>query len=246
MRSRLPSESVGAKRSPCWGPLDYCRWRAAYRRKRLARPRISRRGISSRATNSRSVRKKSLTSAWRRSMCSTRRLRSPPAFSSLEAAAADAVMAVAAAEAEDAAVGDAAAAEAEDAAALEAASGAAAAAAVVAEAVACPGAPAPCARLHSRAVPDELNQKSRPAANSRAAPSWRHPTSRRIAKACTHKPVWSKVASNVRPWPIRRYSARWSKLGVWKRAGFKLSTLRFGLQDRLPPLASTEPGYSNL
>ena len=69
-------------------------------------------------------------------------------------------MAVAAAEAEDAVAGDAAAAEAEAAAALEAASGAAAAAAVVAEAVACPGAPAPCARLHSRAVADELNQKS--------------------------------------------------------------------------------------
>jgi hypothetical protein len=95
-------------------------------------------------------------------------------------------MAVAAAEAEDAAVGDAAAgdaaaAEAEAAAALEAASGAAAAAAAVAEAVACPGAPAPCARLHSRPVADELNQKSRPAANSRAAPSWRHPTSSLVA-----------------------------------------------------------------
>ena len=110
-------------------------------------------------------------------------MRSPPAFSSLEAAAADAVMAVAAAEAEAAEAEDAAAgdAEAEAAAALEAASGAAAAAAAVAEAVACPGAPAPCARLHSRPVADELNQKSRPAANSRAAPSWQHPTSSQIA-----------------------------------------------------------------
>ena len=129
------------------------------------------------------MRKKSPTSAWRHSMCSTRRLRSPPAFSSLEAAAADAVMAVAAAEAEAAEAEDAAAgdAEAEAAAALEAASGAAAAAAAVAEAVACPGAPAPCARLHSRPVADGLNQKSLPAANSRAAPSWRHPTSSQIA-----------------------------------------------------------------
>jgi hypothetical protein len=31
MRSRLRSKSVGAKRSLCWGPLDYCRWRAAER-----------------------------------------------------------------------------------------------------------------------------------------------------------------------------------------------------------------------
>ena len=142
MRSRLRNESVGAKWSPCWGPLDYCRWRAAYRRKRLALQRISRRGISSRATNSRSVRKKSPMSAWRRSMYSTRKLRSPPAFSSLEAAAADAVMA-AAAEAEAAAAGDAAAAEAEAAAALEAAPDVED---VVAGAVACRGALAPSAR----------------------------------------------------------------------------------------------------
>jgi colicin import membrane protein len=55
-------------------------------------------------------------------MCSTRKPRSPPAFSSLEAAAAAVeAEAAAVAEAEAAAAGDAAAAEAEAAAALEAA-----------------------------------------------------------------------------------------------------------------------------
>jgi hypothetical protein len=95
-------------------------------------------------------------------------------------------MAVAAAEAEAAAAAEAEAAEAEAAAALEAAPDAAAVGGVaeggVAEAVVCPGAPARCARLHSRAVADELNQKSRPAATVERRRPWRHPTSSQIAK----------------------------------------------------------------
>jgi hypothetical protein len=186
MRSRLRSESVGAKRSPCWGPLDYCRWPAAlYPRKRLARQRISRRGISSRVTNSRSVRKKSPTSAWRRSTCLTRRLRSPPASSSCAAAVAVAAAAAVVAVAAGAAAAGAAAAAA-GAAAAAAASGLASAVAAVAAAavaaVACRGALARFARLKD----DRQSLRSRAAKTAKRLFLCRHcdrPACRSSAKS---------------------------------------------------------------
>jgi hypothetical protein len=64
-RSKLRSGSIGHAQYRCWGPLGCrCRWRAAHPRQPLGRQR----------TKSHSVNRKSLTSAWRRSMSSTRKM----------------------------------------------------------------------------------------------------------------------------------------------------------------------------
>jgi hypothetical protein len=68
-RSKFRSEKGGRARYRCWGPPGCrCRWRPAHPRQPLGRQR----------TKSLSVRRKSLTSAWRRSMSSTKRTREPP------------------------------------------------------------------------------------------------------------------------------------------------------------------------
>ena len=74
-RSKLRNESIGRAQYPCWGrPGYHCRWRAAHPRQPRDRQRIYRRKTPERVTTSLSVRRKSLTSAWRRSMSSTRKM----------------------------------------------------------------------------------------------------------------------------------------------------------------------------
>jgi hypothetical protein len=78
-RSRLQSESVGHAPYRCWGPPD-CRyrWRVAHRREPVGRQRICRRRTPEWVTKSLSMRRRSLTSAWRRSMSSTRKTSEHP------------------------------------------------------------------------------------------------------------------------------------------------------------------------
>jgi len=74
-RSRRRSESVEGRPCRHWGlPGFPCRWRAGRPPQLSVRPRIFRRRIlRPRITKSLLVRRKSLTSAWRRSMSSTRK-----------------------------------------------------------------------------------------------------------------------------------------------------------------------------
>jgi hypothetical protein len=73
-RSKRRSESVGGQPYRHWGWPGYrCRWRAAHPPRLAVQQRIFRRGIPQRVTKSLSVRRKSLTSAWRHFMSSTRK-----------------------------------------------------------------------------------------------------------------------------------------------------------------------------
>jgi hypothetical protein len=73
-RSKRRSESVGGQPYRRWGWPGYrCRWRAAHPPRLAVQQRIFRRGIPQRVTKSLSVRRKSLTSAWRHFMSSTRK-----------------------------------------------------------------------------------------------------------------------------------------------------------------------------
>jgi hypothetical protein len=71
-RSKLRSESVGGLPYRHWGSPGYlCRWQAVHPPRLAVRQQISRRVTLQHVTKSLSVRRKSLTSAWRRSMSST-------------------------------------------------------------------------------------------------------------------------------------------------------------------------------
>jgi hypothetical protein len=158
MRSKLRSESVRGKPHRCWdSPGCRYRWRAEHPWQPLGRLRICQRR-SHRVMKSLSVRKKSRTSAWGRSMSSTRKISHPGrAYNLPEEAVADTAEAAAdmaeapeaAADMAEAAAAEAAAAEAavDTAAAAEAAAWAAADAMAAAAAVAaCRGEVAPSAR----------------------------------------------------------------------------------------------------
>jgi hypothetical protein len=152
-RSKRRSESVEGQPYRHWGWPGYlCRWRGERPRQLTVRQRIFRRRIPQRITKSRSVRKKSLTSAWQRSMSSTRKTPEHPneaKDSSLQLAAVEAAGAVGA--------GVVAAAEAAEAAEVAwAAAGAAAAA--VAGGGAEDGAAVAAARPGERAAGARLTQ----------------------------------------------------------------------------------------
>ena len=111
-RSKRRSESVEGQPYRHWGWPGYlCRWRAERPRQLTVRQRIFRRWIPQRITKSRSVRRKSLTSAWQRSMSSTRKMPEHPSeakgynlqLAAVEAAGAVGAGAVASAEAAEAA-----------------------------------------------------------------------------------------------------------------------------------------------
>jgi hypothetical protein len=73
-RSKRRSESVGGQPYRHWDLPGYrCRWRAERPRQLVVRQWIFRRKAPQRITKSLSVRRKSLTSAWQRSMSSTRK-----------------------------------------------------------------------------------------------------------------------------------------------------------------------------
>jgi hypothetical protein len=73
-RSKRRSESVGGQPYRHWGWPGYrCHWRAEHLRQLAVRRRIFRRRIRERITKSLSARRKYRTSAWRRSMSSTRK-----------------------------------------------------------------------------------------------------------------------------------------------------------------------------
>ena len=111
-RNTLRNVRLEAKPYQCWElPACVCRWRAAHPHQPLGRQRVCQPWTPHRATKSLSVKKKSRTSAWRRSMSSTRKTPEHPGPTySLSEEVADAVAAA------DEAADEAAAAEAAEAA----------------------------------------------------------------------------------------------------------------------------------
>jgi hypothetical protein len=112
----------------CWGPPGcHCRWRAAHPRQPRCPQRISRRRTPGSVPKSLSMRRKSLTSVWRRSMSSIRKMPEQPSPSynlpEKAGAATPAEAAEAATEAAEAATGAAGVAAVEAVEAVEAAGG---------------------------------------------------------------------------------------------------------------------------
>ncbi len=124
--SSLRSERAGRKSYLCWEPSAcLCRWRAAHPQRPRCRHRICR-GGTHRVTESLSVRRRSPTSAWARSMFSTRKTPARPASAKRLPELAEAAEAAADAEAAEVAAEAAAAAEAAQAAEVAEAAAAAA------------------------------------------------------------------------------------------------------------------------